>query len=151
MATTITVVNDITLVTLQSAPTNVSFISDVLEKIAEREINIDMISMAPAHSNLTSLSFTICDSDLVSMLNMAAEIKKAADVKAVISSLNNKISVSDPDMKNTPGMAARVFKTISSSEADIRLITTSEIEISILVSDAYFDTVLTSLEKEFAE
>ena len=50
-------------------------------------------------------------------------------------------------MKNTPGMAARVFSAIAASDADIRLITTSEVEISLLVTEADYDTVLEAIEE----
>lgn len=148
-STVISTVNGVTLVTLQSSPANVSFVSEVLTNIADRGINIDMISMAPTHSSVTSLSFTIWDSDLVNMIGFTSELKKQTDIKAIISSVNHKISVYDPNMKNTPGVAARVFKAISGSDADIRLITTSEVEISLLVSEADYDTVLDSLQSEF--
>lgn len=148
-STVISTINGITLVTLQSSPANVSFVSDVFEKISERGINIDMISMAPTHAAVTSLSFTISDHDLVDMLSFTAELKKEMKINAIISSVNHKISVFDQNMKNTPGVAARVFKSISGSNADIRLITTSEVEISLLVSEADYDTVLAALEEEF--
>lgn len=149
MSTEIKTIHGITLITLQSSPAKVTFIADVLDMIAERDINIDMISMAPTHGAVTSLSFTISDSDLVKVLGFASEIRKEMDIKTIISSVNHKISVFDPTMKNTPGIAARVFKAIKCTDADIRLITTSEIEISILVNEADFDTVLLALEKEF--
>ena len=50
-------------------------------------------------------------------------------------------------MKNTPGIAAQVFRAISGTDADIRLITTSEVEISLLVTEADFDTVLNALQE----
>lgn len=150
-STVISAVNGVTLVTLQSSPATVSFVSEVLDKIAARGINIDMISMAPTHGSVTSLSFTILDSDLVNMIGFTSELKKESDIKAIISSVNHKISVYDQRMKNSPGMAARVFKAISGSDADIRLITTSEVEIALLVSEADYDTVLDSLREEFQE
>lgn len=149
-STVISTINGITLVTLQSSPANVSFVSDVFEKISGKNINIDMISMAPTHGAVTSLSFTILDKDLVDMLGFTAELKKDMAIKSIVSSVNHKISIFDPNMKNTPGIAAKVFKAISGTDADIRLITTSEVEISLLVSEADYDTVLEALEKEFS-
>ena len=64
--------------------------------------------------------------------------------------MNHKISVYDPAMKNTPGIAAQVFGAITGTNADIRLITTSEVEISLLVTEADFDTVLAALQKAMA-
>ncbi len=139
-------VNNITLVTLQNYPANSSALSQVFEEIAGYGINIDMISMPPTHGDVTALSFTISDDDLVQMLSFITELKKRADIKAIVSSVNHKISVSDEKMKNSPGIAAEVFKAISDSDADIRLITTSETEISMLITEADYDTVLTSLK-----
>ena len=56
----------------------------------------------------------------------------------------------ETNMKNTPGIAAQVFGAITGTNADIRLITTSEVEISLLVTEADFDTVLAALQKAMA-
>ena len=48
-------------------------------------------------------------------------------------------------------MAAKVFSAIASTDADIRLITTSEVEISLLVTEADYDAVLAALEEELQE
>ncbi len=143
---TIYTVNSITLVTLQSYPANAEALARAFEEIAGYGINIDMISMPPTHGDVTALSFTISDDDLMKMLSFITELKKKADIKAIVSSVNHKISVYDDAMKNTPGIAAKVFKAIADSDADIRLITTSEIEISMLITEADYDTVLTSLK-----
>lgn len=149
-STVISTVNNITLVTLQGAPSQVSFISNVLESIAGLKINIDMISMAPTHGDITELSFTISDNDLIDILAYTTHKKKSMDINVIVSSVNHKISIYDKAMKNTPGIAAKVFGAISGTNADIRLITTSEVEISLLVTDADYDTVLDALEKAFA-
>lgn len=145
MATTIQTVSNITLVTLQSYPANTSALSEVFESISKLDINIDMISMPPTHGDITALSFTISDEDIVPMLSYASTLKLEKNIKVIMSSVNHKISVYDEVMKNTPGIAAKVFNAIAASDADIRLITTSEVEISMLVSEADFDTVYTSL------
>ena len=149
MGTVISTIHGVTLVTLQSSPAKVSFVADILERIAQKGINIDMISMNPTHYSVTSLSFTILDDDLMKMISFTSELKKETDIKALISSVNHKISVYDQQMKNTPGVAAKVFQAIAHCDADIRLITTSEVEISLLVSEADFDNVLMALEDEF--
>ena len=93
------------------------------------------------------LSFTISDQDLIEVLSFANTLKTETGIKVIVSSVNHKISVYDPQMKNTPGMAARVFSAIAASDADIRLITTSEVEISLLVTEADYDTVLEAIEE----
>lgn len=145
--TEISTVSNITLVTLQGSPATTGFMAEVFECIAELDINIDMISMPPNHGANAGLSFTISDQDLIEVLSFANTLKTETGIKVIVSSVNHKISVYDPQMKNTPGMAARVFSAIAASDADIRLITTSEVEISLLVTEADYDTVLEAIEE----
>lgn len=149
-STVISTVDNITLVTLVGFPANVDSISHIFEAISKYDINIDMISMAPTHGAFTGLSFTISDNDLIDILAFTTQLKRETDVNVLVSSVNHKISVYDPAMKNTPGIAAKVFSAISGTNADLRLITTSEVEISLLVTEADFDTVLSALEKAMA-
>lgn len=145
--TVISTVDNITLVTLDGFPANVASISKIFDSISKYHINIDMISMAPTHGAYTGLSFTISDNDLIDILAFTSALKKEMELHVIVSSVNHKISVYDPVMKNTPGIAAKVFNAISESDADIRLITTSEVEISLLVTEADFDTVLKAIKK----
>lgn len=145
--TTITTADNITLVTLQGSPADVVSIAKIFDAIAKYHINIDMISMAPTHGAYTGLSFTISDNDLIDILSFTSALKKESKVNVIVSSVNHKISVYDPAMKNTPGIAAQVFNAIRDTNADIRLITTSEVEISLLVTEADFDTVYGALTK----
>ena len=149
-STVISTVDNITLVTLQGCPANTASISKVFEAISQCGINIDMISMAPTHGATTGLSFTIADEDLIGILGFTSQLKRETDIDVIVSSVNHKISVYDPVMKNTPGVAAQVFRAISGTDADIRLITTSEVEISLLVTEADFDTVLNALQQGLA-
>lgn len=149
-STVISTVDNITLVTLQGFPANADSIAKIFDAISQYDINIDMISMAPTHGALTGLSFTISDNDLIDILSFVSALKKETKVNVIVSSVNHKISIHDPIMKNTPGIAAKVFHAIKGTDADIRLITTSEVEISLLVTEADFDTVYNALTKAMA-
>ena len=138
---------DITLVTLQNCPSSPSFTSDVFSRIAEAGVNIDMISQAPAHGDLTSLSFTIMDDDLGRILSFISELKISSPVKTIISSGNCKINIHDIAMKNTPGVASKAFTAVAEAKTDLRLITTSDVDISILVTPADFQETLELIEK----
>lgn len=148
--TVISTVNNITLVTLEGFPAKADAIAQIFDAISQYQINIDMISMAPTHGAVTGLSFTISDNDLVDILSFVSDLKKKMPIKVIVSSVNHKISIYDPVMKNTPGIAAKVFNALKSTDADIRLITTSEVEISLLVTEADFDTVHGAIVKAMA-
>ena len=105
----ISTVTDISLVTLQGCPTDIDYLSEILNMVAQKNVNIDMISLSPSQGTNASISLTIADSDLGKVLPLIPVINKQPGVKTIISSGNCKISVYDARMKNTPGVAAKIF------------------------------------------
>ncbi len=147
MSATISTLSDITLITLEGCPADIGYLASSLDAVAAMGINIDMISIAPAHGALTSFSLTISDDDLGKALAFTKQLRETTSVRPIVSSGNYKISVFDPCMKNTPGIAAAVFKAVAKVNTDIRIVTTSDVEISILVTAADYDSTLLELEK----
>ncbi len=145
MQPTIAVCEDITLIILQNIPASMTFVTEVFETIASMGIDVDMISLTPPQSARTNLSFTVSDDDLVKILSYTSKLDSGT-VKPVVSSGNCKISINDAGMENCPGVAAEVFRKAASVNADIRLITTSEAQISLLVPKSDFDTILEALQ-----
>ena len=145
----ITTENDITLIVLQNCPPELGFVSGVFQKIGQLGVDVDMISLAPSQGSNTSVSFTISDFDLDKILSFTAELRDTNKVKAIVSSGNCKISVYDSQMVNAPGLAAEVFAAAASANADIRMITTSEVDISMLVTSADFPEALKAMQNKF--
>ena len=97
-------------------------------------------------------SFTVSDDDFISVLSIASELRsRNPKTKISVSSGNCKLTVSGEAMRGTPGVSARVFKAAASVGADVRMITTSEIEIALLVVKSDVDTVIDAINKEFVE
>ncbi len=138
--------DDVTLVILQNIPADIGFVAGVFEKIAEMDIDVDMISLSPAQSSLTSLSFTIKDDDLVKLLGFTSTLNDDK-IKPIVSSGNCKISINDAGMENCPGVAAKIFRSVAKVRTDIRLITTSEAQVSLLVTKSDFDSALAAINE----
>lgn len=149
LSPTISTTTDITLITLQKCPSELKFIADVFQKIAALGVDVDMISLAPTQGSYTSVSFTISDNCLDKILSFTSELRSQNQISAIVSSGNCKISVYDAGMINSPGVAAEVFDVASSTHTDIRLITTSEVDISLLITAADFQETLSAIEKRF--
>ena len=60
----ITVVEDVTLISLQDSPADINLISKIFEMISNAGIDVDMISQTPPHRNMPDLSFTVSGGDL---------------------------------------------------------------------------------------
>ena len=138
----VSVVEDVTLISLFDVPTEIGVIADVFEQIAEKGIDVDMISQSPPNSRHSSLSFTVSDEAFGDILQIAAKLRAVhRDITFHVSNGNCKVSVCGSRMAGTPGVAAKVFGAVSAAGAEIRMITTSESEISLLVVQSDLDTV----------
>ena len=148
--TDITVIDNITLITLLNVPSDVCFFPEIFERIAARDINVDMISVTPPQGDQTNLSFTVADEDLGKVLDFTAALhEKHKEIKPIVSSGNSIITVQDENMRTTPGFAAKVFTAAAKANTYLRIVTTSTTQISLLVTEAAFDTTYDALQQAF--
>ena len=144
------VTEDVTLFSLCDAPADIEHMAEVFKMIADAGIDVDMISQFPSSGSGSGFSFTVNDKDFVPVLSIASELRtRSPKTKISVSSGNCKITVSGEEMRGTPGVSARIFKATASVNADVRMITTSEIEISLLVVKSDFDNVIEAIKAEF--
>ena len=144
MSAKIQVSSDVTLVTLRNAPVDMDFIASVFEDIAALNIDIDMISLSPVQGSSTSVSFTINDDDLMPLLGYTSKLK-SKNIKPIVSSGNSIIRLTDNDMADHPGVASKIFRAIADSNIDLRIVTTSQVQVSVLVTDAVFEQAYKAL------
>ncbi len=142
----ITIREDVTLISMHDSPADISTVADVFQKIADAGINVDMISQTPPNGQHSSLSFTVDGDDFGGILRVCAEMReKNPDLKISVSSGNCKISVYDAQMNEESGYAAKVLAAAASVRSDIRMVTTSECDISILVVQADLENAVQAI------
>ena len=144
------ITEDVTLFSLYDAPADISHMAEVFKLIADAGIDVDMISQFPLSGASSGFSFTVNDKDFVAVLAIASELRaRSPKTKISVSSGNCKITVSGEALRGTPGVSARVFQAVSSVDADVRMVTTSEIEIAMLIVKSDVDDVIEAINKEF--
>lgn len=145
-----TVTENVTLISLNNSFNDIQLMSRIFTMLAEAKIDVDMISQIPPQGNAPYLSFTVSDDDLSKVFEIASKLREInPEIKLAISSGNSKISMFDENMKNCPGIAAKVFTAIAETNAEVRMITTSEFDISVLVYSHDTDEVYVAVEKVF--
>lgn len=141
-----TFTEDITLVELDEAPADLCFVASAFEALSVGKINIDMISQSPPKGSSSGLAFTLSDSDLGAALETIAKLREIfPKIKISVSSGNTKLLISGDDMKNNYGIAAEVFNAVAATHADVRMITTSEIDISLLITNPDVELIKSKL------
>ncbi|HEX2938710.1 MAG TPA: ACT domain-containing protein [Ruminiclostridium sp.] len=148
--TNITTLEDTALITLRNSSSDIKFMAGVFKMIAQRGVNVDMISQTAPLGGRISLSFTVSGDDLGKILELLAILRNDyPELKSDISSGNCKISVYGEGMRDLPGVAAETFEILSDLRVEVHLITTSEVDISVLVPKSDFEAAYDGLVKHF--
>lgn len=148
--TNISVTYNVALVTVDNLPNNISIISGIFNSIAQQRINIDMISQTPPYKGSISLSFTIPSDDLVKAIGALNKFKKdVPNLRIEVDADNTKISIYGEEMKNLPGVAAQLFTILADNGIEIKLVTTSEVDISYLIYEKDVDRAINAIKKEY--
>lgn len=144
------VTEDVTLFSIADVPADIGFMARIFRMIAEAGIDVDMISQMPLSGAGGGFSFTVSDSDFVPVLAIATEIRTCSPKSKIsVSSGNCKLTVSGEAMRGTPGVSAKVFQAAADAGADVRMVTTSEIEIALLVVSHDVQNVIEAIETAF--
>lgn len=128
--------------------TNSSFFCDMLERLRAAQVNVDMISQTPPAGGQIQFSFTVSVSDFdATQKTLTAS---GPHNGPMLSSGYTKINLFGEEMLHTPGTAATALGILRNAGVEIMMVTTSEIDISLLVRQEDADIALQALQKGFA-
>lgn len=126
----------VTLVTLRNVPCDSGVIGAIFTTIAENGINVDMISQTAPLGQAISVAFTIPQDALSQLLPVVNGFKpKCPDLTIELAPGMTKLNFYDENMVNTPGVAANVFSVLARGHIRVTMITTSTVDISLLVPE----------------
>ena len=134
-------------ITIEDVSNNINIISDIFNKVAERHINIDMISQTAPINNTVNLSFTIPKEDVEECMGIIEEYSSRDKIH--IDENITKFSVVGIGMKTTSGVTARIFKLFSENHIEVKMITTSEIRITCAIKREDKFNAVNIVAKEF--
>ena len=137
-------------ITLRSIPDRPGVAAEIFETLADARVNIDMIVQNSAEDGDTDLSFTV----------PSAQVEMAREaVSPLVARLGAEGMGVDPDiakvslvgagMKSSPGVAARVFRTLADAWINIEMISTSTIRVSCVVRREKAADAVRALHAEF--
>ena len=122
----------------------------IFKPLSKNLVNVDMVvqNISP-NGKETDLTFTIKTDDLNKTKKIIQENKTINYRKLVFEKGVSKISVIGVGMITTPGVTFRMFQTLANKQINIKVISTSEIKISVLIDKKNTQRALIALHKEF--
>ena len=118
-------------ITIQNITNDINLTSNIFERIADKRINVDMISQTTPLNNMINISFTIPKADLNECLSLLKEFTSKENI--TIDEDITKFSIVGIGMKSTSGVAGSMFKIFAENNIQIKMITTSEIRITCAI------------------
>lgn len=148
--TGINVTYNVALITVDNLPNKMNLISSIFNTIASQQINIDMISQSPTYKGSINISFSMPSDDLVKAISSLNSFKKVVpNLHVEVEANNAKLNVYGENMKNVPGVAAKLYTLLAGKDIEIKLVTTSEVDISYLVAEKDIDRAIESIKTEY--
>ena len=141
---------NVAIISFEKAPAKIGFLSGLFDRVAEAGINVDMISQTAPKGAHNTIAFTVSDDVVTDVLSIVTTLQpEGSPVMPLVSAGNVKISLYGEEMPSKVGVAADVFHRLNEKGIDVLLITTSDVDISIVVSSANADAAYELLKAAY--
>lgn len=140
-------------VTIMNVPDKPGIAGQIMQALADNNIVIDMIMQAfhptAGHNNIT---FTVHSTDLAQTIKVLEAIKGDFEATSVIADEDiAKVSLIGAGLAGQSGIAATVFKAFGTAGINIKMIATSEMKLTCVVSGKDADKASKIMHSSFSE
>ncbi|HEX5310935.1 aspartate kinase [Aquabacterium sp.] len=138
-------------ITVVGVPDTPGIAYQILGKVAEANIDVDVIIQNVSHDGKTDFSFTVHRNDYAKTVELLEKqvLPTLGAAKVVGDTKICKVSIVGIGMRSHAGIAATMFKTLSDESINIQMITTSEIKTSVVIDEKYMELAVRALHKAF--
>ena len=138
--------------TLVSVADRPGIAATIFSALSDAGVNVDMIVQNISEEGRTDMTFS-CPTDQVARAEQAMDAAKSGGVinfaELIADTDVAKVSVVGIGMRSHTGVAAKMFQCLSAEGINIKVITTSEIKISVLIDRKYMELAVQALHDAF--
>ncbi len=140
---------DVSRVTLNGIRTGPGTMSRVFAPLAERGISVDVIVESGVKDGAADVAFTVTRGNFEEARKLAAGV--ADSLGGVVEGERDlgKVSVVGTGMLNRPGYAARMFASLGEAGIPIRMVSTSEIQVTCVLPAGRVEEAVRVLHRDF--
>jgi len=118
--------------------------------LAKEQISVDIILQSLTQDSTCEISFTVTRQDLTAARNILAAHQEDIGYQAIETDESlAKISVVGAGMATNSGVASAMFEALYESDVSIKMISTSEIKIAVLVDERQVSKAATAIHDKF--
>ena len=138
--------------TLLSVADRPGIAAAIFGPLAEASVNVDMIVQNISEDGRTDMTFSLPVNQIVRAEKAMDEAQASGEInftQLVTDSDVAKVSVVGIGMRSHAGVASQMFKALRDEGINIKVITTSEIKISVLIDRKYMELAVQALHDTF--
>ena len=136
--------------TVLGVPDKPGIAATILGYVADANIDVDMIVQNVGANNTTDFTFTVNRSEFKKAMDVLNRVKDEIGASEVTGDDKiAKVSLVGVGMRTHAGVASKMFKTLAAENINMRMISTSEIKISVVVEDKYMELAVRALHQAF--
>ena len=137
-------------ITLRGLEDQPGIAAKLFEPLSEAGVSVDTIVQNASVEGKTDLTFTVAPDLLDDAVEAVKVAQKTLGIAEVITNPDlGTVSVVGSGMTNSPGYAARMFRTLTDSDVNIDMISTSDIRITCVVRSEDVEKSVVSLNAAF--
>jgi aspartate kinase len=137
-------------ITILGVPDKPGVAFHILGPIAEANVEVDMIIQNQSVDGKTDFTFTVSRNEYARAMAVLEGVKADIGAASVTGDAKvSKVSAVGVGMRSHVGVASQMFRTLSEEGINIRMISTSEIKISVLIDEKYMELAVRALHKAF--
>ena len=122
----------------------------IFNKLAQAKINVDIILQSIGRNNTKDITFTVSQDNRAAAVEVIENMKDSLCFNEVtFDEAVSKVSIVGAGMESNPGVAAKMFEALFDANINIRMISTSEIKVSVLIDEKYADAAVTAVHDKF--
>ncbi|HRJ53204.1 MAG TPA: aspartate kinase [Candidatus Thiothrix moscowensis] len=122
----------------------------ILGPISDANIEVDMIVQNVGSDGTTDFTFTVHKNDYVKARQILCKTAEGMGAKQCTGDENiAKVAIVGAGMRSHAGVASKMFKTLADEGINIRMISTSEIKVAVVVDEKYLELAVRVLHDAF--
>lgn len=140
---------DVALITIIGLDDNPGTAFKIFSKLAQRNINVDIILQSVGRDGTKDLTFTVSQENGAKAVELVKELTVSEDTKITCETDVAKVSIVGAGMESHPGTASTMFEALYAQNINIKMISTSEIKISVIINTEDADRAVSAVHNAF--
>lgn len=142
--------DQVTRVSVLGLPNELTTLSTIFSTLANHSLNVDIIIQSTTSDNKTSISFSVKTRDLEDTITILEQHKSVLNYERIESESGlSKVSIVGSGMVSNPGVAAEMFEVLAKQGVEVKMVSTSEIKVSTVISGEHMVNAVDILHSAF--